>query len=1238
MNRSSFAILFMFAACVNAAPRDRITRPIEPTRLHVVHGGIHQLADPKSDNGAVDPSMQLHDVMIMFKPSAEQQADLERQLADQQNPSSAQYHKWLTPEDFANRFGLSASDHSKVVAWLHAQGFAVNRSARSRNWISFTGTAAQISKTLRTPIHRFSVNGKEFFSNVTIPSVPEALADVVDGFTGLDNFQMTSMMIPVTPDFNSGSSHFLSPDDFTTIYNVKPLAQAGLDGTGQSIAIVGQSNILLSDVRSFRTRFGLPVNDPKILLYSSTDPGFTGSQDEGNLDVQWAGAIAPKATIYYVYGPSAFSAIVATIEANLAPIISISYGTCEINASAPFYRSIMQQANAQGITVLSAGGDEGAACFDRGTFAQHGKALQFPSAVPEVTAVGGTQFVEGTGTYWASTNSPTGGSALSYIPEAAWNETSNTGIIAGGGGTSIVYPQPAWQNAPGVPQDGARHTPDISLDAALHDAYLITSNGGLAAVAGTSASAPSMSGIVALLNQYVVSKGIQKAPGLGNINPQLYRLAQAAPSVFHDIVNGDNIVPCQQGTPDCTTGSFGYKAIAGYDQATGLGSIDANAFVNQWNTATKAVTVTLSSDKTSGTINDTVALTVTVTPVSGGGSPTGTVHIVYNGLALGSAPLANGKATIPLPLYELGGAINATILAEYPGDAAFSGGGASARIQITLPTNATAAAILVTAPATVWPAVPAEAQGLVWAATITLREVAGVPAMVNAFTIDGTPQPLAQYFPTPNIAPGGTLPVNVLLRGLTGFVTHTYGFIGSDAKGQTWSRQASVSFYPTPLFSDFSLVATPLVMTQDITADPSCQWSVQVNVDDINGFPTSLNGFTVGGLNFLGNITPMFGTERLSEYSGLQGKLCFSNVTTPGIEQLYMTRSDGAFNLLTVSFADPNPNPVTLTPTPASVNLASAAGKTATANLALAISDKAQSWTATVFPANRTTGWLNLSQLSGVGPAQLTLTANGAGYEPGIYRATITLQSQNAVPQVINIPVTFLYGGDPTVSISSVSNSFSMTPTGAPGMLLSIFGSGLAGASPQTGTGPQYPYTLGGVSATVNGIAAPILYASATQVNIQIPYEAGSGFAVVGINNNGKIAGTSFQMAASAPGVFADAKGNAPPSSGVAAGSYGTVYLTGAGEVSPARLTGRAESLVASVPSLPKPVLPVSVTVGGVPVFIQYVGLGPGQIGTTQINFLVPPTLLPGQQPVVVKIGGVSSPPVLINVVAAGGK
>jgi uncharacterized protein (TIGR03437 family) len=228
----------------------------------------------------------------------------------------------------------------------------------------------------------------------------------------------------------------------------------------------------------------------------------------------------------------------------------------------------------------------------------------------------------------------------------------------------------------------------------------------------------------------------------------------------------------------------------------------------------------------------------------------------------------------------------------------------------------------------------------------------------------------------------------------------------------------------------------------------------------------------------------------------------------------------------------------------------------------------------------------------------------------------------------------FVFGGSTSTSITGVANSFSYKSTGAPGTLLSVFGSGLANST-AIAPGSPFPYSLGGVTATVNGLAAPILYVSSTLVNIQIPYEVGSGPAVLGINNNGQIAGTQFQMAPSAPGIFADAQANILPSSTASQGGYATVFLTGAGEVSPARLTGRAESLTAFPVNLPKPVLPVSVTVGGVQAFVQFVGLGPGKIGTTQVNFIVPPSVPTGVQPVVVTVGGISSPPVNLTVVAA---
>src|SRR5579872_2447926 len=353
-------------AALSAEPRDRLTRPIDPARFRPVSGSLHRLAQAQFDQGAVDPQTPITDVLIVFKMSPEQQADLDAVLAQQQNPSSPQYHKWLTPEEFGNRFGLSSSDHAKFAAWLTSEGFTVNELARGRNFIRFTGTAAQISRTFHTSIHRFQVDGEVYFANATDPAVPEALSGIVAGFIGLNDFFLQPAGNALPQATSTTGAHFLAPEDFATVYNLAPLYQAGIDGTGQSIAVVGLSQYLASDIQSFRKMFNLPVNDPKPILYGGTDPGLSSgtAQIEADLDLEWTGAIAPNATIYFIYGSNPFLAAVFAITNKVAPVLSMSVASCELNFDSPVYRPFFQQANAEGITALAASGDSGAASCD----------------------------------------------------------------------------------------------------------------------------------------------------------------------------------------------------------------------------------------------------------------------------------------------------------------------------------------------------------------------------------------------------------------------------------------------------------------------------------------------------------------------------------------------------------------------------------------------------------------------------------------------------------------------------------------------------------------------------------------------------------------------------------------------------------------------------------------------------------------------------------------------------------
>jgi uncharacterized protein (TIGR03437 family) len=1206
------------AGNLKAAQRDRITKQVDTGQSVVIRGNVSRLAAPQFDKGAADPQLRMNYMLLMTKPTAAQQSDLDQLLADQQNPSSAQFHKWLTPEEFANRFGLSPGDHAKIAAWLKAEGFTVNEMARGRNWVAFSGTANQVERSLHTSIHRFTVNGKSHFANVTEPSVPEALAEVTAGFAGLNDFKLQSYVRPA-PDFNSGKSHYLVPEDFETIYNLAPLYKLGLDGTGVGIAVVGESDVRLPDLQAFKKTYNLPANDPKMVNYSGVDPGYNEAEIEGDLDLEWSGALAPKATIYYVYGASAITAMIVAVNANYAPIVSISYGSCEINAAQSYYRSIAQQGNAQGITLLAASGDSGAAgCDPQGgyPFAEGGKMVSFPAVMPEVTAVGGTEFVEGAGTYWSSTMSPNLGSALSYIPETAWNETSMTqGLGASGGGASLFYSRPVWQTGPGVPTDSVRHVPDVSFSAAVHDGYVIQSDGSTGAVGGTSASTPSMAGLVALLNQFQVVMSYQAKPGLGNINPQLYRLAQSSPAVFHDTLTGNNIVPCGQGSQDCVTGSFGYSASYGYDMATGLGSIEAFDFFGQWNTVTQAATLTVSTSAAKATSNDTIQLTASVAPTSGRGTPTGTVSFSVGTLPLGSAALANGTAQVSFPAYLIGTGTN-FFYAEYSGDAAFSSAGARTTIQISAPTGV--ASIVPSWPNTVWANLP-DAFGFSWETTLSLREVAGVAAMLTGFSIDGQAQPVAQYFPTANILPRGSISSTFVLRNQATPLTHIYGFTGVDALGNNWSRQVSVNYNSLAAGNlDIPIAVTPQVVVQDVTAAPSCQWPAQVHLSSVSAYADVITSLYSGSTDITSQIVSIFGTPRLDPFGSLSGTICFGGIAPPATQPIYFYSNLGVYNEVNVNFAPPPAAPAHISASPASINLP------AQAALSVTISDKTQPWTASIFPANRTTAWLSASQLSGTGSGQIQLTANGAGFEPGVYRATVVLQCINAVPQSVTVPVMFVLGGSTTgTAITGVGNAATFQNTAAPGMILTVVGTNLANGTGAPPSVSPMPFSFAGVSATVNGIAAPVVFVSPTQLNIQIPYEAATGPAVVGVNNNGQIAGYQFNITPSAPGIFAT------PQPKLTAGGTATIYLTGAGEVATLIATG---SWPASATSLPKPSLPLSVTVGGVPAFLQSYGLTSGYLGMTQVSFTVPASLTPGTYPVVVTVGGVSSPSVSLTV------
>ncbi len=634
---SIVVFIFTLVVLAGAAPaqtRNRITRRIADTEPAVLSA-----PNPRTrtalDQGRVEGSMSINHAAIVFKLAPAQQADLDKLLAEQQDPHSANYRKWLTPEQYAARFGMSTGDLEQVTSWLKSQGLTVDGLSRARTRVFFSGTAAQVESVFHTELHRYLLNGETSLANATEISVPEAISGMVLGVRGLETFRPRPRARVARPNFTShvSGSHFVAPGDFATIYNLKPLYDSGLDGTGETIAVVGQTQIHLPDIDAFRSAAGLSPKNLQLVAVNGT--GFSvGDEVEADLDVEWSGAVAKGAAILYVYTGSnssqnVFNALEYAIDNNLAPVISTSYGNCEANLGSftATLRADVQQANSQGQTVTAASGDAGAADCELQTAksATHGLAVDSPASVPEVTALGGSEFTgDATSTvsggdasadppFWGGT---TGGndnisSALIYIPEMGWNDTAasiatSTGSLsATGGGVSAVFSKPAWQTAL-TPADGHRDVPDVSLTASpSHDGSLICSQaavtsggssatscssgfrdslGNLSPVGGTSVGSPAFAGIVAILNQATQSGG------LGNINPTLYSLGGTG--AFHDITTGDNIVPCTSGTPTggsaslrCPTSApfqIGYSAAAGYDLVTGLGSINANVLATTW--------------------------------------------------------------------------------------------------------------------------------------------------------------------------------------------------------------------------------------------------------------------------------------------------------------------------------------------------------------------------------------------------------------------------------------------------------------------------------------------------------------------------------------------------------------------------------------------------------------------------------------------------------------------------------
>jgi len=791
--RMFIALLFLPVASFAQRPAERITAEIDENQRATIPGSHSPLARLENKTGRMAASTRLEGLSLVFSRTPEQEADLQALIAAQQDPTSPSYHQWLSPEEFAERFGVADADIAKVQFWLEKRGFTVDGISRSKNRLAFSGTVEQVEASFGTEMQYYEVDGEAHFSASQDISVPAAISSLVLTVTNLSSFRpkphvrSKGLGSTLSPNFTSSQTqnHFLTPKDVATIYDLAAAYNSGYNGAGQSIAVVGQSEIVMTDVENFQAAAGFAVKDPVRVVAGSAPTIVSNDEAESDIDLEYTSTIASGATIYFVYSKAgAFEALTYAVQNKTAPIISVSYGICEPNlahADYTAFNSTLAQAALQGQSVIAASGDSGSTdCYVNSSTGSPKStnavlAVDFPASSQYVTGLGGTEFftadvATGNTTYWTAANgSDVISSALSYIPEQVWNDdfastsgtTTTVTISASGGGVSALTSRPFWQTGvPGIPSGTMRFVPDISLNSSPANApYLFcssdigftgitgscshgfrdTNSKNLTTAGGTSFAAPIFAGMLAIINQKLGSAG------QGIVNSTLYSLAANAgtyASAFHDISGtGTNVTTtgnqCDLGTTYCSTASAsGYLAATGYDEASGLGSIDFSNLLSAWPgssklAASKTTLVAATTTPAPGA-NDLITITVVSGSALGTHTPTGALSLTVDTIPQ-TSPLAlvNGSATYTFSSMKAG---SHAITATYSGDSNYTASTGSVTVVVTaVQSNTTVSA------ATTTPAVGASDLLTITVASGSASSTA-TPTGSATITVDGAPQ------------------------------------------------------------------------------------------------------------------------------------------------------------------------------------------------------------------------------------------------------------------------------------------------------------------------------------------------------------------------------------------------------------------------------------------------------------------------------------------------------------------
>ena len=490
------------------------------------------------------------------------QAGLDTLLHRLYTPGDPMQGRFLTPDEFTQRFGPTEQDYAAVADFARRSGLTVTGTHPNRLLLDVSGPAATVERALGVRLGRYRTpQGRLFRAPGSEPTIPTTLAGRLAGIVGLDTLavhrpHLRPALRPadgLEPAAGSGPQGGLTPADVRNAYSLS----GGATGAGQTIALYELDGYRPTDIAMYQSAYGLPATSLINILVDGASGAAGTNADEVTLDIELAQALAPNISHILVYetpndGQDAhyLDCYNRIATDNLAKQVSTSWGSPEGQNSQSFLQGenrIFQQMAAQGQTIFSATGDNGA--YDDATTLS----VDDPGSQPYVTGVGGTTLTSGTGGAYGS--------------ETAWSDLTPTTLSplgsGGGGGFSTAWPVPSFQaglqNAP-----TGRSVPDVALDGDPQTGFSIYSGGGWHVFGGTSVGAPLWAGLSALAN------GKRAAAGLGPVgflNPILYQIGASAAYVadFHDVTTGTNLY---------------YPARTGYDNASGLGTFIGDALLN----------------------------------------------------------------------------------------------------------------------------------------------------------------------------------------------------------------------------------------------------------------------------------------------------------------------------------------------------------------------------------------------------------------------------------------------------------------------------------------------------------------------------------------------------------------------------------------------------------------------------------------------------------------------------------